>query len=113
MSEYPLLAYLSLLLIPVGLLGFFLHQRSYAHLYRKLHARDLVGVEYKPDWTTTLGAGGCMGFIKKIKREIGLDELNADEIRLVRTATCSYYMGVPALFIFVCGMYWYLYKVPV
>ena len=109
MNDYPLPAYLFLLFIPIGFIGSFMHHRSYGLLYRKLYARHLVGTEYQPDWTTNVGAGGCMGLIKKLKREVGVDQLRADEICLMKKATYAYRIGVPALFIFICAMYWFLY----
>ena len=110
MNDDPLLQYIFALLVPIGIIGFIVHQRSYALLYKKLRERELIGAEYKPDWSTFIGSGGCMGLIKKLKREVGLMQLHADEIYLVKRATYAYHIGVPALFLAVCAMFWFFYR---
>jgi hypothetical protein len=103
---YPLLG----LLLIIGFAGFILHQQAYRALYRKLLARNIVTSEYKPDWTSIAGAGGCMGYITKLKREVGTDQLTTEEIALLQRVTVAYWIGVPATFVFICIFFWLLYR---
>lgn len=103
---YPLLA----LLLIIGIAGFILHQQAYRALYRKLLARDIVTSEYKPDWTSIAGAGGCMGYTTKLKREVGTDQLTTEEIALLRRVTVAYWIGVPATFVLTCIAFWLFYQ---
>lgn len=96
-------------LLVIGIIGYFIHQRSYRELYRKLSARNLVGTEYRPDWSSALGSLACMGFTTKLKREIGVDALTDQERALLKRTTLSYKIGVPAIFVFTCAVFWNIY----
>ena len=102
--------YVLALLLIVGFTGFITHQRAYRALYRKLSTRQIMNSDYKPDWTSIAGAGACMGYITKLKREVGIDQLTAEEQALLRRVTVSYMIGVPAIFVFTCLVFWILYS---
>ena len=99
MWQQPLFLLVVMLLGIAGIAGFVLHHRSYRSLYRKLRGRRAVGEDYAPARLSALWASGCMGYITRLKREIGVDSLDANERALLRRAIYAYYLGVPAAFL--------------
>lgn len=94
----------------IGATGFIIHQNAYRSLYQRLRDRGIVGSDYEPDWSSKVGSSGCLGYITRLKREIGLGRLEPVEQLLVRRVVISYYASVPVMFAILCGLYWELYS---
>lgn len=99
-------------LLLFGLPCIILHTRAYTMLYQSLRDRDIAGKEYAPDWASKIGALGCMGFITRMKREIGADCLTAEEVKLLANASGFYYAGTFSTFAALCLLFVKLYGLP-
>ena len=100
---------LALLLPPLGLIsivGFLLHQQSYRKLYLKMKDRGLVSSDYSPSPMSAVWSIGCLGYIIRLRREIGIDKLDSVEKALLNRAVYAYWIGVPAAFLMVCIIFW-------
>ena len=112
MYEFDIYHILIILLMVVGISSIMLHLRSYQNLFRLLKQRGIVGDEFKPDWMSKVGALGCMGYVTRIKREIGVAKLNVVESSLLQKTIILYSLGSLATFVAVCLFFWRLYGVP-
>ncbi len=100
---------LILVLAVFGISNIILHIRTYQNLYNSLKKRGIVGDDFAPDWISKVGSFGCMGYISRIKKEVGIAELNDSESSQFRKTVISYNAGTLATFVAVCILFWRIF----
>ena len=96
---------LIVVLMVFGVINIILHNRAYQKLYNTLKKRGVISSEFAPDWTSKVGALGCMGHITRIKKDMGVDELNMNESSLILKTATFYKLGTFTTFAAVCLLF--------
>ena len=112
MSEIDKYQILIVLLGVLGVSSIIMHIQSYKMLYFSLKKRGLAGDDLAPDWISKISSYGCMGYISRIKKDIGIAKLNDIESSRLRKTVVYYTLGTGATFIAVCILFWRSYGAP-